>query len=51
MNRTTVPDLDHLSHIDPLQQWWDELVPNRMEINSESWFSQHLTDLEWLDAA
>jgi hypothetical protein len=40
---------ENFTGIEPLQEWWNEILPNRTEINSESWFSHHLTDLDWLE--
>ncbi|KAH6715863.1 hypothetical protein BKA61DRAFT_654783 [Leptodontidium sp. MPI-SDFR-AT-0119] len=47
---TDVPPETGIEHFaEPSQDWWNEFIPNGTEINSETWYSQHLINLDWLD--
>ncbi|KAK0114201.1 hypothetical protein ONS95_013701 [Cadophora gregata] len=55
LHPTSIPDgqpgmdLENFANMEPSQEWWNELLPVRNELNSETWYNQHLVNLDWLD--
>ena len=41
--------MEAFSEKEPPHQWWGEVIPNTAEYNPETWFSQHLINLDWPD--
>ncbi|KAH6713063.1 fungal-specific transcription factor domain-containing protein [Leptodontidium sp. MPI-SDFR-AT-0119] len=42
-------DLENFANMEPSQDWWNEILQNRTEFGSETWYNQHLVNLDWLD--
>ena len=41
--------LETFPSMEPPQEWWSEFISNTNEFNSETWYSQHLINLDWPD--
>ncbi|PVH70178.1 hypothetical protein DL98DRAFT_521762 [Cadophora sp. DSE1049] len=40
---------DFAANMEMPQDWWNQVLPNSAELNSETWYNQHLVNLDWLD--